>query len=298
MDKLDFDIAVFGVNEAETLHQCVTSIDRAAANYRSHIAVLLNGTTDNSIEILRRVRLNHANMTVYRFPTADKANAINFFLHELRLNARRYVSVDAYASLDKEALQEIDRALTEHPRALAASGVPLAGRSATTVRASTMKGGVLNGQFHILTSTFVDEFRKRGLRIPIQLYRGDGLLGSMACHAFDPLTNPWDDNRVIGVAGAGFFFRSLSPLRIKDLRRQYNRRIRQARGLLENQAIKSIIYEYGYSGLPENAIAMLREWLNSTTIPNEYDYNLFKKKALLQINRSTLLKASSPEKIF
>ena len=38
--------------------------------------------------------------------------------------------------------------------------------------------------------------------------------------------------------------------------------VRQARGRLENEAIKKIIYRYGYGGLPTFADDMIADWLS------------------------------------
>jgi hypothetical protein len=102
--QLDFDIAVYAVNEAVTIEACITSIDRACAGRHGHITVLLNGTTDNTISILDAMALTHANLTVYSHQVADKAHAINSFLYDLRRGASVYFGIDAYTKIDPGAL--------------------------------------------------------------------------------------------------------------------------------------------------------------------------------------------------
>jgi pyruvate/oxaloacetate carboxyltransferase len=53
----------------------------------------------------------------------------------------------------------------------------------------------------------------------------------------------------------------LSPFRIRDLKRQFQRKIRQMRGRLENLAIQSIVYVHNYEGLPEYADDMVNAFL-------------------------------------
>lgn len=263
MATLDFDIAVFAVNEAATIGACIQSIDRACAGLDAHISVLLNGTTDHSVEILKALRLSQAAMTVYRFPVADKANAINHYLYELRRNARVHIGIDAYTKIGEGSFRAIADAFDADQHALIASALPVSGRSATVFAANTMKGGLTNGQCYGLRPDFVDRLVEAGYRLPLQLYRGDGLLGSMAAHDLDALNKPWDNTRLIGVAGASFAFTPLSIFKSRDIRRQYNREIRQARGRMENAAIKSIIYTDGYGALPENANNMIKDWLKT-----------------------------------
>lgn len=284
-DEVDYDIAVPAVNEAATIERCLLSINRASAGSRARIAVLLNGTTDHSLDIIRSIKLENAALSVYRFPAADKANAINRFLYDLRLDARTYVFVDAYAKIGPEALRAMTAALGANPNALIATGVPTSGRSAEAARAKTLQGGVVNGQLYAMTPEFVNRFVAAGLRLPVQLYRGDGLLGSMAAHDLDAAVTKWDSTRIVGVAEASFEISPLSILKWRDIRRQYRREIRQARGRLENEAIKSIIYADGYAALPGNANDMVVRWLKShRPEPKSLQERYFIRLALRQLD--------------
>lgn len=258
---LDFHVAVFAANEGDAIVGCVTAIDRAARGSATRISVLLNGTTDASAVRLRAVSLRHAHLCVYRIARADKSNAINVFLRELSGEAGLYVAVDGYAAINEDALRALREAAQRNSRAYLLSGVPAAGRMAAGTTAATLAGGVVNGQLFAMSPVFVRRFNELGLRLPVQLYRGDGLLGSMAAHDFRPTEAPWDTARVVGVAAARFHFRPLSWWRGRDIRRHYARSIRQVRGRMENAAIKEIIYRDGYAALPGNANAMLEAWL-------------------------------------
>ncbi|MGH7099575.1 MAG: glycosyltransferase family A protein [Stellaceae bacterium] len=266
MSTPDYDIAVFGTNEAPTIAQCLMAIDRAVSGRSARIAVLLNGTTDNSLEIIRSTRIENAGLTVYLFQDADKANAINWFIYELRVKAGTYFCIDAYTRIGPGALSALERALREDTNALIASAVPTNGRSATATRESTLRGGRVSGQLYAMKPVFLDRLVAAGYRLPLGIYRGDPLLGSMAAHDLDAIGEKWDSRRIIGVAEATFEISPLSPFRWRDIVRQYKREIRQARGALENEAIKSIIYTKGYAALPADANNMISEWLRSHRI--------------------------------
>lgn len=299
MSTLDFDAAVYAVNEAATIGACVEAIDRACAGHAAHISVLLNGTTDDSIGRLRALRLSNATLAVYRFPRADKASAINHYLYRLRRDAAVTFGVDAYVRIDPAAMTAIARALAACPAANAASGVPASGRSAPAETARILRGGTLAGQFHGIRSTFVDRLVTAGYRLPAGLYRVDGLLGSMLAHDLDAVGTPWNDGRIIGVAEAGFTFTPLSPLKWRDVRRQYRREIRQSRGRIENDAIKSIIYSCGYAGLPGQAIDMLGAWLSSHRPPAAtLRERHFTWQALRQLHGMQRIAASEPDLVF
>lgn len=284
MAEYEWSIAVFGVNEAESIGGCLAAIDAACRAHRGHVTVLLNGTTDNSLEVINRTPLTNVDLAVYTFAVADKANAINEFFYTLRRTAEMNFFVDAYARVSEAAFQAIADEFTAHPEALIATGVPVTGRSATQISIATLKGGAVNGQLYAMRPEFIDRIVARKLHLPLRLYRGDGLLGSMAAHDLDPVGTPWENRRIIGVAGAAFAFPRLSIFRWRDIKRQFRREVRQARGVLENEAIKSIIYKSGYEALPRDAVDMIRDWLASHTLePGSWRSSLFLQLALREL---------------
>jgi hypothetical protein len=299
MCSYDFDIAVFAVNEASTILGCISSVDKACAGHKAHISVLLNGTTDDSIGILKRHRLEHAAMTVYRFSVSDKANAINHFIYSLRQDTAVHFAIDGYVRIGPESLEAMRTALIRQPRAHLASSIQLTGRSAKSYAAAVLRGGAVTGQLFAMRRDFTDRIVASGYRLPLQIYRGDGLLGSMAAHDLDPMNVAWENDRIIGVAEAQFKITPLSAFRLRDVKRQFQREIRQARGRMENEAIKSIIYTEGYAALPANANAMLREWLaNNRPRPRSVREEFFTRLALRQLARSPDIDAVAPETVF
>lgn len=288
MSAYYFSIAVFAANEGALIGSCIDSIDRACVGYSTHISVLLNGTSDLSEQLLRQISLKNADLTVYIFDVADKANVINNFFHDLRPEAKFYFCIDGYVRIGEGSLRAMDRAFADHSEAVIASAVPVTGRSAAVVHAETVKGGVTNGQFYGLRQTFVARLVAAGIRLPLQHYRVDGLLGSMAAHDLDATGRPWNRARIIGAPGATFAIKPLSIFKMSDIKRQYIREIRQARGLMENEAIKSIIYKDGYAALPYNSNDMIETWL-ATNRPQARSlrehYFLSKAKKNLRVPR-------------
>lgn len=296
---LDFHVAVFAANEGDAIARCVAAIDRAARGSATQISVLLNGTKDDSEARLRAVPLYQAGMSVYRIAAADKSNAINVFLRQLRGHAKLYVAVDGYAEIGDGSLRALREAFEQHPQAHIASGIPTAGRSAAATTRATLAGGVVNGQLYAMSPLFVRQFSERGLHLPVQLYRGDGLLGSIAAHDFRPTETDWDAQRVIGVSSASFRFRPLSWWRWRDVRRQYARWVRQARGLLENAAIKEIIYRDGYEALPDNANGMIEDWLaKHRPQPRTAAEAYFTRRAIHALRSGPRLGAMAAEPVF
>ena len=171
--------------------------------------------------------------------------------------------VDAYARVHPDALRRLAAALATHQQANAAAAVPSSGRSAAAIRRGMLADPGIHGSLFALRGAFVDRLAASGFRLPVNLYRGDGLLASMAMHDLDAKGEPWTSRRVVVVPDATWAITPLSPWSLRDVRRQFLRQIRQRRGRLESAVIKALIYSCGtgYGSLGSNADAMLTGWV-------------------------------------
>jgi glycosyltransferase involved in cell wall biosynthesis len=285
----DWNVAVFCRNEQASIGNCIESIARAGARRRMLVTLIINGSTDSSAAVaLSAARDCGASLAVYAIPHGDKANAMNRFYYELRDSADYYFFVDAYARISPTALTELESCLANRPEITAATGVATNGRTMRLNSAATLAwGGHLHGQLHALRRDFVDRMVARGIRVPIGLYCGDGLVGSMAMHDLDPLHIEWKTQRIGGSPGATYEIPMLSPFRVNDLKRQFHRKVRQMRGRLENLAIRDIVYKAGYEGLPEYADDMILQYLASNQLPRTTALSRpFQALALRQIQAS------------
>jgi hypothetical protein len=263
----EWNVAVFSHNEAARIGQCITSIAQAIGSRRALVTVVLNGTTDDSAAIAWQAACAHAlPIEIYNIPLADKANAIDQFFYKLRVPARMYFCVDGYVKIGPRSFEAMAAGLAARPAAVAATGIAINGR--TMHRSSEeVLSGKLQGALHALRPEFIDRMVGQGISLPIGLYRGDGLLGSMAAHDLDPIGTQWDTSRIVGVAEATFEVPSLSIFVPSDLRRQFRRKVRQMRGHLENAAIKTVIYQRGFIALPAYADEMIAAYLDQHGVP-------------------------------
>lgn len=291
-DPLDWNVAVYCLNEAGRLRGCLDSIVRALGSRRYVITALFNGTTDGGVEIAREAARRlagqpGASIEIFRIATPDKANAINRFFHELRRPARLYAGIDGYVHIGAGSFTAMEQRLAEAPHALAMSGSAITGRSMRRFTAETLaQGGRLHGQFHALRPGFVEGVVARGIRLPIGLYFGDGLMNSMAAHNLDPMGTQWDNLRSQGASGAEYALPVLSPFSTSDIRRHFRRKVRQHRGRIQSQAIKEIIYQAGYEALPADANVMERDYIARHGLPPVgLADRLFQWLAVRQINQ-------------
>ncbi len=234
---------------------------------------------------------------VFQISAGDKANAINQFVHKLRSPARAYGSVDGYAYIAPESFGAMEERLNNDPHAMAVTGICENGRTMKLATEQTLTvGGVLHGQFHAFRRDFFDRMVARGIKLPVGTYRGDGLLGSMAAHNLDAITEPWDNRRIVGIPEAKYEIPMLSPFSADDLRRHLRRTVRQMRGTIENAAIKDVIYREGYEGLPPDSTELIKSYLASHGPPKVgwQDWP-FQKLAIRQVRHSPKHDPSSLE---
>jgi hypothetical protein len=258
--ELEWSVVVFARNSADVLLPCLEGLAVAAAGRRARITVLLNGNTDNSADVVRRfARDASIEVDVQEIPFGDKSNAWNQFIHGCRPEAQTYFFVDSYAVPTAGALAALDRALQNAPGANAAAAVPSSGRSAAATRANMMRTPALHGSLFALRGRFVRRLWVSGLRLPAGLYRGDGLIGSFVVNDLDGRKFAWNLEHISVAPDATWTVTPVSKLRRPQ--QIWNRLVRQARGLMEDQAIKERTYHIGFEQLPRFADAMIADWI-------------------------------------
>ncbi|WP_431282444.1 glycosyltransferase [Humitalea sp. 24SJ18S-53] len=259
-----WSVAVFARNEAANLPACLHALARAGLGPRGHVTVLLNGCSDASPTVAAEaLRAEDLAGRVFAIPQGDKANAVNAFLHALRPAASTYFFVDGYAAVAPDALRRLDQSLRDKPVANAAAAVPSTGRSAEALRRSMVAYPGLHGSLFALRGSFVDRIVADGLRLPVGLYRGDGLLGSFVMHDLDSATGGWLNERLEVNLDATWVSPHLRPWRWQDLRRHWYRLVQQARGRLQWAALCEAIYPAGFTALPADADAAALRWIDA-----------------------------------
>ena len=263
LEHYKWSVSVFARNERHHLPACIKAIARAIRGVNTHVSLILNGTSDDSSTVADALtRQLGLSIEIYDIEFGDKSNAFNQFVYSIRPKADVYFFVDGYAMVDEFAFIELNRSLEEHSQSNAAAALPSTGRSASNIRVDMLKYGGLHGSLFALRRSFVDRLVMMELRLPIGLYRGDGLIGSFVAHDLDP-QNPWRPFLAGNVVPTATWQTvPLSVWRWRDLVRHWHRLIRQGRGRLEHEAIKEIIYRNGYKALPVYADLMILEWIN------------------------------------
>lgn len=253
---LEWHVAVYARNEGERLEACLRSVAAALAGMDALVSVILNGATDDGELVARRLA-GEMRLEIWRIDHSDKSNAINQFYHVIRRPARAYGEVDGNVVIAPAAFRVMGARLARDATALTVSGVAVNGRTMPKWGPALERGGRLMGNLHALRPSLVERMVARGIRLPVGLYRGDGLLGTLAAHDLDTLGQPWMDARVVGEREAQVQIHQLSPFRPSHLQRLWRRRVAQMRGVMEKAAYAEILYRDGVEGLPAFADDMI-----------------------------------------
>jgi glycosyltransferase involved in cell wall biosynthesis len=258
-------IAVFARNEEARIGDCLSAIATASDGVRTHVVLIINGSSDKTSEtalgLLPSLGLE---ASVYTVELACKSHAMNLFIHDLRPKAETYFFVDATTFVEPNALHALAGALNGRADITAASGLPINGRGAARMRLEATRTSKLFGQLFAVRRCCLDELALRGRRLPIGLYRGDGLFMGFLCWETEGIVHDRAMPRIATVPEAEWRIRPISWFRWKDLKAGFNRLVRQGRGRLENQSWNPILWTQGFGALPRFADDMILEWLKTS----------------------------------
>jgi glycosyltransferase involved in cell wall biosynthesis len=258
-------IAVFARNEEARIGDCLTAIAKATDGVRVRIILIVNGSSDGTAETaVGMARSLGHQASVYTIAFACKSHAMNVFIHDLRPAAKIYFFVDATTFVEPNALRALADALNGRSDISAVSGLPINGRAAARMRRDAMQSSKLFGQMFALKQSCLDELAMRGRRLPIGLYRCDGLFVGFICWETDGVAHERAMPRVATIAEAEWRIRPISWYRWNDAKAGFNRLVRQARGRLENQSWNPILWTQGFGALPRFADEMILDWLKTS----------------------------------
>ncbi|MCD0423659.1 hypothetical protein LOC51_41150 [Rubrivivax sp. JA1024] len=216
----------------------------AAAARRGTVAdVLVNGNAELAAAVSAALAAAPAGsgplqLRVWSLALGDKAHCWNEYVHRLWPGTGTTFFIDGYVRVRPDALQALEAALAAEPQALAAAGLPSTGRGAAALRAAMEREGGLHGNLHALRADTLHALRHMGLRLPLGVYRTDGIVGAVLSFGLDPARHDWEPRRHIALArDASWDTEPQRWWRWQDLRTQWRRLDRQAQGVLENRAV-------------------------------------------------------------
>lgn len=292
---LDLAVAVSAYNEAAHLRDCLRALAVAGRGLRMDVTVVVNGSTDRSAEVATAaMRETGLRGRVCQIAYADKSNAFNQYVYRLRVAAPVHVFVDAYATVAPDALSLLLQALRNAPLAHAAAAVPSSGRSARHLRDQMLEVPSIHGSLFAMRGAFLDRIAGQNVRLPLNFYRGDGLISSLVLHDLDAQSGDWQHQWMVVEPRATWTAPTLRLWRWRDARRQLRRLVQQARGRLQWHPVKGAIYQGGFAAMPPQADQATLDWLQA--IPASHHPRWWRDPfATLAVRRMRALPPAPPE---
>jgi hypothetical protein len=257
-------VVVFASRESvEELVATMDSIHAKLPPKVGKIEIFINGNSGLAREFL--VWLNqssHTSVRLWSIDVGDKANAWNQYFHTVWSGEELVFFMDGYVRVNSNALDSLGSLVMNDAVALGGTGVPTVGRTAAASARIMLRDGGFHGNLCCMKGSAVSEMKARDLRLPSFMYRVDSLVGSLLHFAFDSRVNKWDVRRVLVDGNASWTTEPKHWWRWRDVVSKCKRSVRQARGLVENAAIKAhlVTRKDSVETLPRQAHELLRSW--------------------------------------
>jgi len=263
-----WSIAIFACRETlATLTRCIDAARNACRAHQAIIHVLVNGNDSLAWEASHAAaawQTEHCQVQVWMIEQGDKAHTWNEYLHRIWTPGTLAFFLDAYAEAQPHAFERLAAVFDNPGHALAATAVPSDGRSAAWQREKMLREGGLHGNLHVLGIPAMTRLRASGFRLPLGLYRTDSLINAVLNFNFVPSVHRWDVSRVAVVANASWNVHGITQLNPANISGKLKRMVRQARGLLENRAVREhlAVRRLPPEALPETVHELVKQWLH------------------------------------
>ena len=236
MDSAPFRIAVFAHNEERRLPAALDSVLGSLTDQADvRVAVLMNGCTDGTIPLVRRLTEQDPRLLPIEIGPADKCFAWNTYVYDYADSAPVHFFMDGDVTCPPGVLAAMQAELLAHPMASAMGGLPLTGRSRERYIELATRWRWIYGNLYAMAGERLRQIRTACLRLPIGLAGNDHYISEFARADLAGDRIPWED-RVVYRRGLGYQFESLQPWRPDDARLYWRRLVRYQ--LREYQLLK------------------------------------------------------------
>ncbi len=257
-------LVVFTARETpETLWATLQAAQAAIHGRNCVVDVLVNGNPGLVEQVQERLQGGPwRQLRLWSIAVGDKANAWDQYLHEIWSGEALVFFIDGYVRLQPDALGLLGPAVLHDAHALGGSGVPSVGRTAAALRAEMLRDGGFHGNLCCLKGSTIHRMRARRIRLPRGLYRADSLVGGLLCFNLDPAACAWDPARIRVHGQATWHVDEKHWWRLEEWRAKIKRSLRQARGRLENEAVKDHMARRRLApeALPATSRALVLGW--------------------------------------
>lgn len=209
-------------------------------------------------------------LRIWSIAFGDKAHAWNEYMHTIWADESIVFFIDGYVRINPDAVSILGNAVSSNANVFGGSGVPTTGRNASKQRGIMLKEGGMQGNFCCMKGESIREFKRRQIRLPLGIYRTEVLISTLLAFGIDPQRKKWDAHRILVDPLASWTHDERNWWNYKHVYAQLKRIFRQARGRLENKAVRHHFVEQKLSPeqLPVTSNDLVMKW--AAQAPREY----------------------------
>ena len=152
-----------------------------AVSSGSRIDILINGNRNLSEKLHRWIACKITDykekIKIWQISIPDKGNAWNQHIHSIWRQDMDAVYIDGYVRITSYSVSALLKTLKSNPLSLGTSGIPTIGYSSKIIQHEMRKTGGFHGNLCCIKMEALDQMRIRNIRIPLGMYRVDGLIG-------------------------------------------------------------------------------------------------------------------------
>lgn len=268
------NLVIFSSRESiATLSSSLLSATQAAPA-GTRIDILVNGNKELADQIYHwqkhNIEEDEFKIKVWYIPFADKGNAWNQHIHHIWQGDLDAVYIDGYVQVRNNSITPLSQTLKQNTYSLGTCGMPTVGLSAKKLQDEMKIKGGFHGNLCAIKSEALQKIKDRNINIPLGIYRVDGLMGAFLSFGLDNTLHPWNPHYFVPLTtDATWVCDEKKWYRPKDLLAWKKRRDRQARGDIENAAIKYHLTKLkcSFEALPKDVASLVAVW--TETCPEE-----------------------------
>lgn len=237
----NYAICMFAYNEATHITQSIHSVMDNVDNKCAQVFVIANGCTDDTVPLLSVIAKEYPKLQIVDLPLGDKCNAWNEYVHRYAPNVDTHFFVDADVLFSKNVFSCLHDHLQDS-KAHVVAGIPISGRNKDYYRSLVVERSCFFGNLYGVKNNFLQQIVAKPFYLPAGLNWIDSFL-TKAVNTDITFVDYNLPERVTFVDGHGYYFQSLSPLKIADLQLYKNRIARYELGKLQEQILDTIPVE-------------------------------------------------------
>ena len=242
-------IILFAHNEATAILGSIQAVRQAGLHPTDTLTVLINGSTDQTLELVQAEALRDPRIHPVNIGLGDKANAWDVYVHRLAdPKAEMHIFIDGDVRISAGALDAVEATMQANPTALVISTLPRGGRQSETWAARILAHHGMPGNFYAIPGPVFRRLQAQ-VWLPVGFMGDDTLLRWLFLRDLNPAGAVVKD-RIKPCATAFFDYDSFPMTTLTGLRRLWRRHLGYTRREIQVHALCKVLTAQGLAAMP------------------------------------------------